>query len=252
MNNRSTLYSLAGAVATALLITLLVQGLGRIFGTEDNRIFTLLGYNLSTGGFIQTGLYFLFFWGIGELVMRWWYFLREEAAIDGTLLSEEEQFVYYEEEVNEVKLLAIGMIEKEPSLLAELVKRAATKYIRSGSVSEMMEIVSSQIRIYSGELESRQSWVRYTIWALPALGFIGTVWGISRALGMADAMVHGGEISMVTGTLGVAFDTTFMALVLSMILMAFYHYLQEKSERYFLHLEAYILENFVNRIEREE
>lgn len=253
MTDRKSYVPVLTALGVALVLTIAVQGLGLVLtGAGHKRFLALLGYNLTSGGLIQSGLYFLFTWGILELVSFWRYVNREAASFSLPLLSQEEQYVYYFEDVNDVKLRAIDYLSSSPTLLADLVKKAATKYIRSGSVSQVMEVVSTQARIHAESFESRQSWVRYTIWALPALGFIGTVWGISSALGAAEAMVGTGEIRVVTDTLSVAFDTTFMALFLSLFLMALFHQLQEKTEQYFLKLEEYVMENFVNRIEREE
>lgn len=69
--------------------------------------------------------------------------------------------------------------------------------------------------------------INYIIWALPTLGFIGTVTGISAAISDAHKVAEnigpvaqGEAIEGVTTLLGIAFDTTFIALVCSLPLMA--------------------------------
>lgn len=64
--------------------------------------------------------------------------------------------------------------------------------------------------------------IDFAVWAMPSLGFIGTVIGIGLALGSADEVVKATDalsqasaISAVTGILGLAFDTTLIALLLS-------------------------------------
>lgn len=64
--------------------------------------------------------------------------------------------------------------------------------------------------------------VGFVMWALPSVGFIGTVVGISMALGDADLVVtakgaaeQSDAINQVTSLLSVAFDTTLIALVCS-------------------------------------
>mgnify|MGYP001242103790 CR=1 FL=1 len=62
------------------------------------------------------------------------------------------------------------------------------------------------------------SLVRYISWAIPSIGFIGTVRGIGEALSKAsDALA--GDISGMTDSLGVAFNSTFVALFLSIFLV---------------------------------
>ncbi len=70
--------------------------------------------------------------------------------------------------------------------------------------------------------EQKYSLVRILIWATPMLGFLGTVLGISAALGSIDVGPDNDFAKMMTGLRGslyVAFDTTALALILSMILM---------------------------------
>ncbi len=72
------------------------------------------------------------------------------------------------------------------------------------------------------EKHERYSFARIMIWAIPMLGFLGTVIGISEALGGLDigegndfqAMMGG-----LRGSLYVAFDTTALALTLAIVLM---------------------------------
>ena len=72
--------------------------------------------------------------------------------------------------------------------------------------------------------------VRYIAWAIPSIGFIGTVRGISQALGQAYKAVEG-DISGVTANLGVAFNSTFITLVISIVVMFLMHQLQLVQER---------------------
>jgi len=80
--------------------------------------------------------------------------------------------------------------------------------------------------------------VRYITWAIPSIGFIGTVRGIGAALGQAHEAMQG-NIAGVTSSLGVAFNSTFVALLISMVVMFFMHQLQLAQERIVLDSQAY-------------
>ena len=84
--------------------------------------------------------------------------------------------------------------------------------------------------IAADHLDSSLSLVRYISWAIPAIGFIGTVRGIGEALAQADKAVQG-DIAGVTQSLGVAFNSTFIALLISIFLMFLVHQLQLLQER---------------------
>lgn len=80
--------------------------------------------------------------------------------------------------------------------------------------------------------------IRYIAWAIPSIGFLGTVRGIGQALGQAHKAVQG-DIAGVTQSLGVAFNSTFIALLISIVVMFLMHYLQLTQERIVLDTEEY-------------
>jgi hypothetical protein len=100
------------------------------------------------------------------------------------------------------------------------------------------DTVREQCDVESDRLDSELSMVRYIAWAIPSIGFIGTVRGIGDALGQAYKAVEG-DISGVTVSLGVAFNSTFVALVLSIIIMFCLHQLQLSQERLVLNCQRY-------------
>lgn len=100
------------------------------------------------------------------------------------------------------------------------------------------------------EMQSSYSLPRFMVWAIPILGFVGTVWGISRAISnfaiaMNDATssseisnVMQTQLSLVTAHLGTAFDTTFLALVLSIPLMLLLTWTEKTEEHYINSLDT--------------
>ena len=87
-------------------------------------------------------------------------------------------------------------------------------------------------------LDSELALVRYIAWAIPSIGFLGTVRGIGQALGQAHQAVQG-NIAGVTQSLGVAFNSTFIALLISILLMFLLHQLQLIQERLVLDTQHY-------------
>ena len=93
--------------------------------------------------------------------------------------------------------------------------------------------------------------VRYIAWAIPSIGFIGTVRGIGEALGQAHRAVEG-DIAGVTVSLGVAFNSTFVALVISIIIMFFTHQLQLLQERLVLNAQNYCDEKLLKQLKTDK
>ena len=86
--------------------------------------------------------------------------------------------------------------------------------------------------------------IRYIAWAIPSIGFIGTVRGIGSALGQAHRAVEG-DISGVTASLGVAFNSTFIALVISILVMFLMYQLQLHQERLVIDSQQYSERNLM-------
>ena len=100
----------------------------------------------------------------------------------------------------------------------------------------------------SDRLDSELSMVRYIAWAIPSIGFIGTVRGIGEALSQAHKAVQG-DIAGVTASLGVAFNSTFIALVISIFLMFIVHQLQLAQERLVLDAHNYCDNNLLRHLQ---
>jgi hypothetical protein len=104
---------------------------------------------------------------------------------------------------------------------------------RKGSVDG----VDAEVKYLSDMDAARQqdsyALVRIVIWAAPMLGFLGTVVGITEALGELDPNLLAEKpqeaIKLLLRGLYVAFDTTAQALLLSMILM-FIQFLADRLE----------------------
>jgi biopolymer transport protein ExbB/TolQ len=119
------------------------------------------------------------------------------------------------------------------SLLTALHRFRSTRNIQDVS-SAVRAIVDSE----SDRLDSELSMIRYIAWAIPSIGFLGTVRGIGQALGQAHKAVQG-DIAGVTQSLGVAFNSTFVALLISILIMFLMHQLQLAQERLVLDAEDY-------------
>lgn len=123
-----------------------------------------------------------------------------------------------------------------------LLPRALTAGLhRFGATHNVQDVSTATHSVCESEserLDSELSMIRYIAWAIPSIGFIGTVRGIGDALGQAHKAVEG-DITGVTQSLGVAFNSTLIALVISIVLMFVVHQLQLLQERLVLDTEAY-------------
>ena len=117
---------------------------------------------------------------------------------------------------------------------------------RSGSSSGLEEELKYLADVDFDRQQRRYSLVRIVIWATPMLGFLGTVLGISAALGGIQVGPDNdfqGMLNSLRGSLYVAFDTTALALALSMLLMFFVFFVER--------FEVQLLETVRQRVQNE-
>lgn len=119
------------------------------------------------------------------------------------------------------------------SYLGQRVRDALTHIQRQGTADKLDEELKY---LADRDIERQQNsfaLVRIVIWATPMLGFLGTVMGIAKALGNLDpTQLATDPTEAMQGLLSglyVAFDTTALALVLSIVLM-FLQFLVERVE----------------------
>ncbi len=146
------------------------------------------------------------------------------------------------------RIEAIGRTpELSNKILPYVMARGLDRYHVTGSVPEATETIMGRLEVAAEQQESELSMLRYLVWAIPSIGFIGTVRGISIALRRADEALQG-DISGVTSALGVAFNSTLVALFISIVLMLFIHLLQGGQEGLVLRLQTFCREQIIDKL----
>ena len=137
---------------------------------------------------------------------------------------------------------------KYRALLPRALLTALHRFTATRSIPDVSGTAHGVCGVESERLESELSMVRYIAWAIPSIGFIGTVRGIGEALGQAHKAVEG-DIAGVTQSLGVAFNSTFIALLISIVLMFLLHQLQLQQERLVLDTDTYLDQHLIQHLQ---
>jgi len=139
---------------------------------------------------------------------------------------------------------------KQSLLLPRILINALNRFATTGNVQDVATSVHTMVESEADRLESELSMIRYIAWAIPSIGFIGTVRGIGAALSLAHRAVDG-DISGVTQNLGIAFNSTFIALLISIVIMFLVHQLQLLQERQIFETENYCDQNLITHLKGE-
>ena len=137
--------------------------------------------------------------------------------------------------------------EQKRSILPYILARGLERYHMTGNVTAATDTMMGRLEVAAEQQESELSMLRYLVWAIPSIGFIGTVRGIGLALRRADEALEG-DISGVTSALGVAFKSTLVALFISILLMLLIHLLQSTQEGLILRLQTYCREQVIDKL----
>ncbi len=191
------------------------------------------------GDFEQEACFILLIWALAIMGYKARRGMHERDMLDRRLLDIPEGTSVLPEDAREYSRALEALPEREQDyLLPRTLLSALQRFATTGSIQAVSDTIKESCEIESERLDSEMSMVRYIAWAIPSIGFIGTVRGIGDALGQAYKAVEG-DISGVTASLGVAFNSTFVALVLSIIIMFALHQLQLSQERLVLDSQRY-------------
>ena len=195
---------------------------------------------------IQNLMHLLFFVGLGELLVRWNRAEREQACLQWRLLPEEEHVVLQSADLPPIRKTLKERFAGVEGFLPLLVNRAILQFQASRSVDQTVSVLNSSLDLLSHQVDMRYSATRYIVWVIPTVGFIGTVVGIAGALGYVDPSAM--DLARVTANLGIAFNTTIIALLQSAILVFLQHIVQMHEETALNRAAEYTLANLINRL----
>jgi biopolymer transport protein ExbB/TolQ len=199
--------------------------------------------------FEQEACFILMLWALAILGYKVYLANRERELLEQDLVPIAEGVRVLPEDSREYSRQLEALPESERSLLLPRALLAALQ--RFGATRNVQDVSSSTHTLMSSEadrLESELSMIRYIAWAIPSIGFIGTVRGIGAALALAHRAVDG-DISGVTQSLGVAFNSTFIALLISIFLMFLVYQLQLVQERQVFEAENYVDQNLIRHMQ---
>jgi hypothetical protein len=128
--------------------------------------------------------------------------------------------------------LAASLPVDDEGYLPRRLREALDLVVRTGSADGLEDHLKYLSDVDAARANQGYGLVRFIVWAIPIMGFLGTVIGITVAIAsLSPTQLE--NISGVVAGLGTAFDTTATALALSMVLM-FLQFVIDRSEQQLL------------------
>jgi biopolymer transport protein ExbB/TolQ len=155
-----------------------------------------------------------------------------------------------------IKTLNESVDDPKRFVLFNRIERALLNLKNVGNLSDVSEMLRSQAENDESHMDSSYGLLSGIIWVIPILGFIGTVVGLSGAIGGFGAVLNTDasvsslrdNLAPVTNNLGIAFDTTFVALVLAMIIQMLMTFLRKQEELFLDACRDYAHVNVISRL----
>jgi len=199
----------------------------------------------------QMAAYCCFVWAAFIFASRYLEVFRQRKAFRLGLLPIEEGARILQEDARPLQR-KIDQVSAAhgPFILANMIRQALAKFAVSRSSQDVAATVRTQGDVDQGRLISTMATMNYLAWAIPAIGFFGTVRGLAGSMTLAG---QGGEqVKIATRHLTVAFDCTLVALALSLVVMYLIHVITRDEEALVIDCQQYCLEHLVNRIYEPE
>lgn len=163
-------------------------------------------------------------------------------------------------QVQELRKAVVANPVFSQSVMLNRLERILTLWLACKDVGRVSSWADAEGNRSTSASDSSYSVARTLMWAIPIMGFIGTVQGLGQAVGGFAGFLKGAAelrqikeaISQVTVGLGVAFDTTLLALVLSTFLMFPLSAIQRREEDMFLEIDNYLDDNVTSRFPSAE
>jgi len=191
----------------------------------------------------------LMLWALAIIGMKTIQTARERSMLERQLIQLSDGLSILPEDSRNLARPVQALPEKEKGfLLPRTLLAGLHRFQTTRNIQDVSTTVKDTCENEAERMETELTIVRYITWAVPSIGFLGTVRGIGTALGQANLAVSG-NITPVTSSLGVAFNSTFVALVVSIFLMFLLHQLQLLQDRLVLDCQHYCDENLVRHLQ---
>lgn len=224
-----------------------------LFSVDSNVPFA---QKFTSRGWTPYAVVLLTFWSLVVLIAKTIAIRRRYKSLDATFLPEDAVLNTAEGIEEAIATSRATSKRLKDMILGHRIRRALEHFKATWNVKEVGDILHEESESDFSAVNSSYSMVRLFAWTIPILGFIGTVMGVSAAVGgFASFLSAAREVSQITDALtgvtaglSVAFDTTFVALLFSIIVMLAMSSVEKMEEDQLQLFEDYCQNHVLRRL----
>lgn len=251
---RNTQPSLALTGLIGLLLTVVFYAaLVPLRGTQFDHAVAMFTHN----GIGQYVTCLLTAWSVAILAIKWQKLRLQQQALLYSVVPAEHDFVLSSASVETVtRNIYAAVDDPRHFVLFNRIMIALSNLKNLGRVTDVDDILRSQAQNDEDSMYSSYSMIEGFVWAIPVLGFIGTVLGLSEAIGgFGRVLTQTNDISqlsdslkVVTAGLSKAFETTLVALVAALVVQLCITYLKKAEEDFLDACGEYCMRRVVGKL----
>jgi len=218
---------------------------------------TYFAVSFTQRGYVPYAIVFFSFWSLAIIVLKHFKLGLQRRALDVEILPDDRQFVLTPTTSREVTQ-RIDSACDDPArfLLFNRIEVALSNLRNLGRVTDVDEILRSQATSDESGMETSYALLQTFIWAIPVLGFIGTVEGLAKSVGgFGEVLATTKELAqikdslkVVTGGLSIAFETTLQGLLAALVIQLVVTALKKAEEEFLDDCSEYCVRNIVGRL----
>jgi len=210
-------------------------------------------------GVIPYAIVFFTAWALVILFIKWRKLKFQMRALEDefSVVPRDPGFILAKGTVDIVKRNIYQTVD-DPKyfVLFNRIDNALSNLKNLGQVSDVDDILRSQASHDESVMETSYSIIGSFVWAIPVLGFIGTVLGLSDAIGQFGGVLQAAgaieeikaALQDVTGGLATAFQTTLQALVAALAIQLLLALLKKSEEEFLDECTEYCVIHVVNKL----
>ncbi len=196
-------------------------------------------------------------WSFVILFIKWRKLSVQQRALQYPVVPANSDFVLSSATVDQVMAQIFATVDDPKQfVLLNRITVALSNLRNLGRVTDVDDILRGQAEQDESGMETSYSLVQGFVWAIPVLGFIGTVVGLSDAIGSFSGVLTQSEkveqlasaLRGVTAGLSTAFETTLVALVAALAIQLCLTLLKKMEEEFLDSCSEYCARHVVGRL----
>jgi len=248
-------FTSAGPLLAPLLAIVLTGGVyGALSASPDSLVTAMFTRNVVISGAIV----FLTTWSLMIILIKGAKLSLQRKALTLDLLPVEDPGFVLTPASAEELLVRLHRRVDDPArfMLTRRINNVLANLRNIGRIADVDQGLRTQAENDEGQADSSYTVLRGFIWAIPILGFIGTVLGLSLAMSSFGAVLsEAGEmeelrdaLKKVVGGLAVAFETTLQGLVAALVVHLLMTRMRRREEQFLDDCKEYCQKYLVGRL----